>query len=152
MSLADYNETIFGLKLDEKKDTIIYEYRKFFGNENRGESSIAIKLRSNEALDYVKNIRWIKCQKATIDTTGNFGRAQIPSKVLIFDQDKQLVRIAFGNGIYQEIFLSRMLKRIRLEDLYYSIEIRKTEFEFSEKGIFLFDKKKNILYLSFSNE
>jgi hypothetical protein len=45
-----------------------------------------------------------------------------------------------------------MLKRIRLEDLYYSIEIRKTEFEFSEKGIFLFDKKKNILYLSFSNE
>jgi hypothetical protein len=109
-------------------------------------------LRCNDALYYVKNFLCIKCKKATIDTTGNFGRAQIPSKVLIFDQDKQLVRIAFGNGIYQEIFLSRMLKRIRLEDLYYSIEIRKTEFEFSEKGIFLFDKKKNILYLSFSNE
>jgi hypothetical protein len=39
-----------------------------------------------------------------------------------------------------------MLKGIRLEDLYYSIEIRKTEFGFSDKGIFLFDKKKNTFF------
>lgn len=152
MSLADYNETIFGLKLDEKEDTIIYEYRMFFGNENRGESAIAIKLGSEEALDFIKNIQWMKCQAGTIDTTDYFRRVQIQSKPLIFDQEKQLVRIAYGDDIYQSIFLGRYLKGIRLEDLYYRIEIRKTEFGFSEKGIFLFDKEKNIVYLSFSNE
>lgn len=152
MSLADYNETIFGLKLDEKQDAIIYEYRKFFGNENRGESEIAIKLGGSQALDFVKNIHWLKCRVSKIDTTDYLLKEQTQSELLLFDQDKQLVKIAYGNGVYQSIFLNRLLNELRLEDLYYRIEIRKTEFGFSEKGIFLFDKKKNIVYLSFSNE
>jgi len=93
MSLADYNETIFGLKLDEKQDTIIYEYRKFFGNENRGVSEIAIKLGGSQALDFVKNIHWLKCRVSKIDTTDYLLKEQTQSELLLLIKINNLLKL-----------------------------------------------------------
>lgn len=151
MSLDKFYEGVFDFHFDGKRDTIIYEYRNFFGDENRGESAIIVKLQSEKALAFVQHIKWLTCTRETIDTTHYKYREMDQANPVSFDQEKQIVQIAYSKVESRSINFKELLKGVKLNDLYYQIESRKTEFGFLERRVFLFDKNEKILYLSFSN-